>query len=298
MQYQKPPLSFEDQASLLMQRGLMADRAVLVSRLNAVNYYRLSAYLYPYRLYGSDDFIEGTTLDLVWKHYTFDRQLRLLTMDAIERVEVAIRTQLICQFANQYGAFGYMDIATLPGLDLVKYNNWIMSLKMEMERSKARFIKHFKSKYGDSHTMLPVWMLAELMSFGRMFTFFMGVNADLQRCIASEYGVVDIVLMSWLKTLNTIRNICAHHGRLWNQELGLKPLIPNQRKNPEWHYPVEISNSHMFAVLTILRYLLGIIAPTSAWSSRLRNLFADYPEVSIINMGFPSNWETSTLWRL
>ena len=109
MRYTKPPLSFEEQADKLIRRGLVADKKELISRLQHVNYYRLSAYLYPYRNHDDDSYHPDTTLEKVWKHYTFDRQLRLIVMDAIERVEVAVRTQLVYHFVHQFGPFGYTE---------------------------------------------------------------------------------------------------------------------------------------------------------------------------------------------
>ncbi len=84
MRYDKPPLSFEEQADHLIQRGLVVDKSLFVDRLKNVNYYRLSGYLYPYRQ-ADDTFKPGTTFERVWRHYTFDRRLRLIVMDAIGR---------------------------------------------------------------------------------------------------------------------------------------------------------------------------------------------------------------------
>ena len=99
MEYKKSPLTFEQQADLLISRGLQADRAQLISSLKSVNYYRLTGYLYPFRM-ADDTFKPGTTLEMVWRRYSFDRRLRVLVMDAIERVEVAVRTQLVYHFSN------------------------------------------------------------------------------------------------------------------------------------------------------------------------------------------------------
>jgi abortive infection bacteriophage resistance protein len=102
MRYSKPPLSYKQQAELLLSRGLIADKNELINRLENVNYYRLSAYLYPFR--NSDDtFKQETTLAEVWRRYTFDRQLRLSVMDAIERIEVAMRTKVTNAFVLRYG---------------------------------------------------------------------------------------------------------------------------------------------------------------------------------------------------
>lgn len=297
MQYSKPPLTFEAQAELLLSRGLQADKDVLISRLHAVNYYRLSAYLYPFRQQSSDAFRANTTLDLVWNCYTFDRQLRILVMDAIERVEVAVRTQIAYHFAHLHGAFGYLDQALFPKLDVGRYERWLDYMKDEIDRSRETFIKHFQAKYGDCHDLPPLWMLCEVMSFGKMLTLFNGVDDDIRRLIAREYGIEDRILKSWLGALNVIRNICAHHGRLWNRELGYKPLIPKIQKYPQWHDPVGTPKHRIFAILTILKYLLKKIAPTSQWDCRFRDLLSRYPEIPLRAMGFPQQWGTHAIWR-
>ena len=132
MEYTKPPLTFESQADLLLSRGLQADKAVLISRLQAVNYYRLSAYLFPFRQKSNDNFNENTILDPVWKHYTFDRQLRILVMDSIERIEVAVRTQLAYYFSHHYGAFGYLNKAFFPKLNIEDHKRWLDDMKIEI----------------------------------------------------------------------------------------------------------------------------------------------------------------------
>lgn len=297
MEYSKPPLTFEEQAELLISRGLQADKTMLISRLQAVNYYRLSAYLYPFRQESGDAFRENTNLEIVWSHYTFDRQLRILVMDAIERVEVAVRTQLVYHFAHSHGAFGYLERSLFPKLDGIRYTRWLEDLKDEIDRSRETFIKHFQTKYGDCHDLPPLWMLCEVMSYGRMLTLFNGVEDDVRRKIAHEYGIEDKILRSWLGALNVIRNICAHHGRLWNRQLGFKPLIPKKQKYPLWHDPVSTPNDRIFTILTILKYLLEKVAPTSQWDLRFRKLLERYPKIPLKTMGFPEQWETHAVWR-
>lgn len=298
MNYDKPPLSFEEQADLLIKRGLVVDREFLVDRLKSVNYYRLSGYLYPYRQSElSDNFKSGTSFERIWRHYTFDRRLRLTVMDAIERVEVSIKTQLICILAHQSGAFGYAKRENLPNLSNEDYSRWIDETRKEVSRSHEQFVEHFMKKYGGSHDLLPLWMAGEIMSFGCMLTMYKGVANNFKKEIAAYYGIPDEVLTSWLQTINVIRNICAHHSRLWNRELGVKPYIPRKNKYPQWHEPVLIPQNRIFGVLTILRYLLRIIAPQSQWEVRLLTLLEGYSEISRWSMGFPDNWKDSPLWK-
>ncbi len=296
MKYTKPALTFDAQADLLLQRGLSANRETLIARLRAVNYYRLSGYLYPFRN-PDNTFREGTTLEMIWRRYTFDRRLRLLALDAIERVEVSLRTSLIYHHVHAHGPFGYTVPANLPKLDGSRYGEFLDRIYAETRRSREVFVKHFQSKYGEQHGYLPLWIAAEIMPFGAMLTLFSGVEPATKRIVAREYAVPDVVFHSWIGALNVVRNICAHHGRLWNRELGFKPMIPHARKHPDWHTPVAVSGNRVFAVLTILKYLLAIIAPQSRWPQRVRNLLDEYPDIPRRNMGFPEHWGDCPIWK-
>lgn len=271
-------------------------------RLETVSYFRLSGYSHPFRKRGPadsklllDEFKPGTTFDEVWARYAFDRHFRLLVMDAIERIEVALRSHLATLHAQRHGLFSYaIDKASLPSLTWQEWTNFLGKIRMEQDRSKEAFVKHFKSKYGDAEPVLPIWTAAEVWSFGTLMTFHRGCHQDIRREVAMRFGVHETVFASWLLTLNTVRNICAHHGRLWNREIGTKPKIPD--KIPEWHDPVEVSGDRMFAVLTICKWSLDRIAPQSRWDDRLRALLAASPDIPLVSMGFPEGWEASVIW--
>jgi abortive infection bacteriophage resistance protein len=296
MKYTKEPLTFHKQVDLLIDRGLMvADRELLLVHLNNVNYYRLSAYWYPFR--SPDETLRpGTTFEMIWRRYTFDRQLRLLVMDAIERVEIAVRTQLTNIFTLKYGAFGHLKKDNLPNIIPERWNELVHKIRDEAGHSQERFVEHFRQKY-EKETDLPLWMAVELMTFGMLFTLFRGTESEIKRNVATVYGISAEVLTSWLHCLNQIRNICAHHGRLWNRVLGIRPAIPRRNKHPEWHAPVEVGNERLFAVLTLLRYLLAYVAPTSRWPERVKGLLADYADIPLKPMGFPGDWCDCPIWQ-
>lgn len=297
MIYAKPPLTLDEQADLLLHRGMAGDRSVLVERLRTVNYYRLSGYWYPFRQLPGDSFRPGTTFDAVWDRYVLDRKLRLVVMDAIERIEVAVRTLLAYHHAHRsQSPFAYADDpAALPGLPPDQRQRFLDSLREETRSSSETFVKHFRTKYGTDHSFMPIWMATEIMTFGCLLTFYRGATSDVRRAVAAELGIHDTVLESWLLTFNTARNICAHHARLWNRQLGIKPKIPE--RNPEWHHPVEVPNERIFGILTISRYCLARLAPEDHWPDRLRALLAEHPQVPGRSMGFPPNWQTCPIWK-
>ncbi len=228
MEYKKDPLRYGEQADLLISRGLLADRNNLIESLKNVNYYRLSGYLYPYRDNngGSDVFIQDTSFEDVWRHYTFDRRLRFLLMDAVERVEVSLRSRLVYYFVHKHGPFGYLSLNNFPNLEEEYFIKFIDSLKIEINRSKEFFLVHYNEKYGDDHEMPPLWMVCELFNFGALLTFLRGVDKETKRKLAFDVKIPDILLFSWLRSLGHIRNICAHHGRVWNKDY--RVLLPKK----------------------------------------------------------------------
>lgn len=299
MKYLKPPLTLEQQADLLIARGMAGDRTAMMDRLAVVNYYRLSGYWHPFRLENEDQFRPNTTFAVVWERYTFDRQLRLLVMDAIERIEVAVRSQLAYHIAHQMGdAFAYAtDPNALPGLNVDERKRLLFELEEETRHSKETFVEHFRTKYGTDHQYMPVWMASEVMTFGCILTMYRGVHPDIRKKVAAPFAVHDVVLGSWLLTLNTVRNVCAHHGRLWNRELGTRPMIPEARKNPQWHTPIEVKNDRIFGIVTICRHCISRIAPQSHWPDRWRSLLTSHPYVPRGSMGVPKNWEQCPIWQ-
>lgn len=304
MRYTKPALTFEQQAQRLIDRGLIVpDKAIVMEQLSFINYYRLSAYWYPFRKIDPqtqvEKFIPGTKFETIWRRYIFDRRLRLIVMDAIERVEVAIlRTRMVEQFTLLHGPFGYTNVSNFnPTMRPDTHQKLLAELADLVGRSGEDFVQRFRQKYTEEN-WLPLWMAAEIMSFGQLFTMFRNLHRAEQQTLAGQFDLYPPVLESWLHTLNFIRNVCAHHSRLLNRELSISPKLPNQRHKPEWHIPIPISNDRVFVVLTLLRYLMLRIAPNSSWTQQVLQLLNNYPEIPLESMGFPADWQSSPLWKV
>ncbi len=294
MEYTKSYKTVEEQADLMIGRGLVCNREKLIDRLEWINYYRLSGYLYPFRKKDSDDFLENTNFDCVWNRYCFDRKLRLLMLDGIARIEIGIKTALVRVFTREYGAFGYTKFENLPNLKKDKYEELIETMSRDMKNSRAQFVVSYKQKY-DSEEHLPLWMAVELMTFGSMLKFYEGMSKNLQNEIASDFSQQKVRFISWLKSLNVVRNISAHHDRLWNRVLGVAPMLnpSNEAKKREskWFFPVEIDNRRVFAIITLIIEMLSVMAPKSGWKKRLIDLLNQYPDIPLRDMGFPDEWK-------
>lgn len=295
VKYSKKALNFDEQAALLQARGMLGDHEVIKRRLGAVNYYRLSAYWHPFKDQSSGDerFLAKTHIDVIWDRYIFDRALTVLVMDALERFEIAVRTRIAYELAMETGPFGYSeDRKVLYERDPRRRAEFLQRLEEDLrqrERSE-KFVEHFVRQYGDAHDHPPIWVAVEVLSFGGTFTLFNGCRQNIQKRVARAFDVGVPVLESWLRTLNDVRNVCAHHGRLWNRVLGNKPKIPY---GSDWH---GVGNDRIFGVLSILSYILTIVAPRSQWRLRVKTLTERHPDVPLEQMGFPKDWGKLTLW--
>ena len=303
MKYTKPPLSFEDQAKLLIKRGLIVEGEVeLVNYLSNVNYYRLSGYLYPFKRIdpttNEESFVPNTNFSTIKNRYEFDRKLRLLLMDAIERIEVAIlRTQFIEMHTLKFGAFGYTEYKNYkPEFQRSEFTKLMKGIAFDETRSSEEFIKRYREKYIDEK-YLAFWMAAEIMSFGQLYTLFHYANREIQIQIGAVYGISGNVLESWLHSLSYIRNACAHHVRLWNRILPVPPTFPNRKNDLNWYEPIVISNKRIFAVMTIIRYLMAVIDPNNHIQHSMIKLIEDNPDIPLNWMGFPENWRECKYWQ-
>jgi len=288
MKYAKPALLYSDQLSLLISRNLdCGDHCRAIEWLQRIGYYRLSAYFVPFRDPVTHDFRAGTTLDHAVDLYKFDGGLRLLTMQAMDRIEVAIRAVVTYEMAHELGTFGYADPANfVPAFD---HKGFMKLIAREENRSSETFVDHYRTKY-TSEPHLPVWMATELISFGSLSQVYANLRAKLRKRIARRFNQPAPVFLSWLHALTAIRNICAHHSRLWNKELAVKPELPNAWKAQG------IDNRRFYIIALVIQTLLDDVSPQSRWKDRLKAHIDAYPSVDLAQMHLPPNWYQQAPW--
>ncbi len=312
IRYNKTPLTFEDQVELLKCRGLdIEDEKKAITYLKEISYFRLSAYFLPYQN-TKDKFNNGTTFQQIIHTYTFDRELRLLIFDCIERIEIAIRTQVIYSMAHHYNDSHWQDEKSLfirPYYNKVGYlvdpYSEFQSIisKAKTARTQELFIKHYLNKYSTPSNP-PSWMCLELLTIGELSRLFKGLlrNQDKKR-IADFFDVHHRVFISWLHSLTYVRNICAHHSRLWNRDLAVEPDRLLKPVGPWISKPFE-NNKRVFYFINILKYLLIRSNPGNRLKDRLITLFEKYQNIPIKYLGIPSdgqgnllNWENEPMWK-
>lgn len=317
VEYNKPPLTYEEQISLLKSRGLIiADENQAKKRLSNINYYRLSAYMYPYKQRKNRDvlnmFKEGTTWEMIYQLYEFDRKLRILVFDAIERLEISIRTQIAYQLSHKYGSHWQnkreifyapktIKLADKKEVTVDVFSEIQKHIEDQLNNNKAEeFIIHYKTKY-DNPKMPPSWMCVEIMYFSHLSKICNNLEkrSDISG-ISSYFDLPPNIFCSWLHSINYVRNICAHHARLWNRDMNIVPAKLSSSKNLIWiGNPTTVKRRKVYYFLCMLNYLLQTVNPSSPFKKRFKDLLNEYKNYIFLDaMGIPEDWEKEKIWRM
>lgn len=314
--YQKPYKTIPQQIELLQRRGMSVDNVERASEyLQRIGYYRLSAYWYPMRQRSGptneiveDNFVPGTTFKEATDLYTFDSRLRLITLDALERLEVSLRTEVALTL-GRHGAKSYRETKYFgPKFNRptgrngpTKHKIWLQKFDTRFNESKDAFAEHFRSRYpGDD---MPIWIAVELLDFGPLSHLISGMKfADLKTIGASYRDISPQQLTSWARTLSFARNVCAHHARLWNRPLVNAPSIarPDTPKELRHLMSAPGSGTRYYALAAIMRYLLIAANPRTSWKDRFVahiDSFPISPRLDLAAAGFPPNWRDEALWQ-
>lgn len=297
MKYDKLPITVFEQVEKFKRRGLKFDDEIKAQNyLSNISYYRLRAYTYPFQDNSKDNqpFNVEVTFEQIIELYVFDRKLRLLIFDAIEKIEIALRTQIIYHFALRHGSHWQLK----PELyrDPMRFANHLDSLQKEIDRSNETFIDHYKNKYTNP-TEPPCWMSLEVSSIGLLSKIFQNLKKCPEKlAVTSHFGLKDVsIIENWMLCFSTLRNICAHHGRVWNRR-----LIPIKLPTHPTHTFLKnksIYTNKLYATLSCIEYVLKLINPKSTFSDRLRDLMSICPLAQTKEMGFPKNWIEEDLWK-
>ena len=299
MLYTKNTFTIAEHIQQLRDRGLgINDEELARHYLSHVSYYRLAGYWWSMQIDKENHkFKPNSKFEDVVSLYNFDRELRILLFDIIEKVEISLRTKLIYHLSIEFDPWWFQNTTLFK--DTGALVETLASIKEEVDRSKDTFIKEHKKKYKDDMRFPPAWKTLELTSFGSLSKLYGNLKNTINSkdTIASELGAVNhTYLPSWLQSIAQIRNYCAHHSRLWNKNLPGTPKILS--KPPfRWVSDVPTDTSKLYLHLCILRYLVNIIAPENSFSINLQKLLSKYPSVDPNALGMKQDWQNEPLWK-
>jgi len=321
--YLKPFRSTEECLDIMLLRGLLVpDRQHALRSLRRIGYYRLSAFSYPFRdfcpVHGGDDevvrcdkFRTGTHFDQVIDFYLFDKSLRILLLDAIERIEVALRTTLI-EVLGQQSPYAHRDARTYKSRFSqpdengdVPLEQFIEGLDRHFDRSKEEFAKHFRSRYPGRP---PIWIEAGTWDWGNLAHIVANLDDKHKDAIASRIhpALKRKTFASWVTALNEVRNGCAHHSRIWNKPLVNSPGVPPRGTIPELDHlrqtreGDDAPTKRIYSAIVVMVFLLKSYYPNSRWNFRLKEhiLKSKLPnEIGLETAGFVLGWSDQNIWK-
>lgn len=308
----KPWTSTRDQTRILASRGLV-DALEYEHYLSQVGYYRLSGYSYPLRQFAPenhiepehhnqnvkrrlDSFIPSARMSHVVALYEFDEQLRLALWQALSKLEIALRFDIGHIFGKE-DPYLHMHLTTLwkDGGRRTRAEKFARKLANTQQRSSEEFVKHHHAAY---HDQMPIWVVTEILEFGSLVNLYSLAPFEWRKTIADLYQARTDELESWLRTMNYLRNICAHHGRLWNRQLVIRPSVKYRKHDPKLGECLKRDNK-IFTGLSLAAYLLEhkeLTEPIAVITNVLESFPPDIPQCSLADTGTPAGWQHLALW--
>lgn len=291
-----PYRNVRDLVMLVKSRGLVVNDGSKAERyLTMIGYYRLSAYMVPLMRAPKSLklFKDGASFRQVMMLYRFDKKLRMLIFNELEKVEVALRAAIVNTVCETTGDRFWMT-NPVHFSDAGKFANTMRLIDREVRSSHEDFIVEFRTNHSDPFP--PCWMLAEILPFGYVTNIFCNLkDKKLKKRVSQQFGLQVPPFESWMTIVYLTRNICAHHGRLWNKQLMMSPTIPNRMSRPWIGLPT--NPNRVYFNLCITKYFLDIVSPGNDMLAKLRWLMVDFPDIDLRAMGFPSGWELEPLWQ-
>lgn len=290
--FDKPALSIEEQIALLKNRNLILnDTQTVAHYLATIGYYRLMIYFKPFFISAKNSdggFKSNTHFSDILGLYIFDRELKLLVTDALERVEVSFRTAISNAMSLKYEPHWYLNSDLFAKQHL--HQAFLDEIKIHLKRSHEDFIKTYYTKYHHPEHP-PSWMVMECISFGTVSKMYSNIkDRAVRKTIGDTLGQFSEIIKSWMRALTYTRNLCAHHSRLWNRFFVNKPQITIKLHSSK-------NESPFYLQAYIINMLLKHISPDNHWKKKLFELFSEHPQILFSEMGFASDWKNDPFWK-
>ncbi|MCK6096412.1 Abi family protein [Micrococcus sp. EYE_162] len=307
MQPLKASTSVEEQIQILRRRGMALEPEEARRWLNTVGYYRLSGYAFVYRGPEADHFLPGVSFGDVVALYEFDRKLRTLIHDGIERVEIGLRAAVSRVVADRYGAEGHLDPVNFrPTFD---HAEWLAVAGRRAARAKRHtvFVRHHEDHYAGR---MPIWVVLEVLDFADVSRLVDGMRVADQWAVADHLGLeLDLATLPagsakrakknhpvarWCEQLSIVRNTAAHHGRVWNRSFAPAPTaalasLPGMAALPSGQ------SERIGGALMVIAACLRTLSPGSSWAGRIRRLVET--ELVPTRPGGPGEMGLQTGWN-
>ena len=302
MTKQTDPISVSDQIQYLSAQGMNLPNTKRAERtLNHIGFHRLSSYWKPFELPPGTDtgtlFKKGTSFNAVVTRYLFDQRLRSLLLEAFSFIEISVRTHWAYQLAHgfQHGEFAHQEKA------LFNQEYHSKNLK-ELQRT----YKQSGHLGGNNFQALTIWDVLPAMSFGQLSKWYSNlIDRTIRQSISQIYEMDERTFVSTLRHLTEIRNICAHHERLWDRRISTGLRIPKRLWDSEETADAFSKTDQgqgkgkIYNALVMTVHLMEVVIPNGDWPERFLNLKEEetFKSIPYEDMGFPSEWREYAIWQ-
>lgn len=220
--------SYRQQLNLLRSRGMSIGKGTQGSRviriLERENYYNI---INGYKdlflaVHGTATVQEmykpGTTFDEVYALYNFDRNIRVIYLRYLLKVEHSFKTVISHEFSSKYGHKNYLRT---ENFDNSTETNIRAAIKLigDIQQEIARQMKnghHVVIHYMTDHGYIPLWVLVNVLTFGKIEYFYNALKPVDKQQISRQFGLTPEVLYTFLDNLDIARNKCAHDERFFD----------------------------------------------------------------------------------
>ena len=289
MEYFKKPLTYDEQLERLKESGIIIkDKNKAKEILSNINYYILTGYIYQYK--NSDDkYTNGLTFDKMYRIYLFDKKFRNLLWCVIEIIEISLKTKIAYESAHKLGAFGYLEKSNFKNQE--EFDILVKKLKKQLKmNNNLEFVKHHYEKYDGK---FPIWVGINVFTMGMLYNYYKNIaeniiEKSIKKTVASEYNTGSMQLCSWIENILYIRNMLAHHMRIYNVRFQKVPA--KCKKNHKENYS---KTKRIFDTVHIMKFM---ILDKDIWNNNIimnmSALFEEYSDIIDISLlGFPKEWE-------
>jgi abortive infection bacteriophage resistance protein len=312
-----PSLTVVQQLTLLHEKGLIINDITSAAHwLSHISYFRFKHYSYSFKDYKNDsgNYLPGTKFEAIRDVYLFDRKIKMLIFEALENIEIAVKTQLTNTMAEAYGSHWYIEVghffsqqerrqierhariqADIP--NKFDHTVFLKSIEEYMKDPEEAFLKNYKDKYEPLHP--PSWMMVEIITFGTLSILYENLKPSQEKTsIHDHFGLTKKHFTSWLHCFSFIRNKCAHHARLVYAKINFAPALPQRRTRQFLNETDEVDNASLYAVLSCIQYMINTCNNNSLFRQQLIALVDAYPTIDYSRLGFTDQWRKEPLWSL
>ena len=237
--------------------------------LQKVSYSRLNKYK-PRNLAVAKKY--NINLQDIYRKYEFDRQLRLLLLEYLEKIEISLRSQISYYHSHQYTEFGYLNADN--HIKIKWHDEFKINLKRTLSSGKEeRLLAQLQNNE------LPLEDAIDFFTFGMLSKFFNNMKTRDKKAISREvFNVNSHLIQSWLLCLTHLRNKCAHFSRLYNIEFSQIPHEYNEIK----------FNNTLFDYIVVLKFMLNDKSEWHGFVKKFNKLARKYKSsINLKDLGFP-----------